>query len=183
MADYPSQYVSRRRLRDGRTVTIRPIRADDGARTAAFVRRLSGETRYLRFQKWVEAPSDRLIHFLTDIDYDRHMALVAAAGRDDGGEDIVGEARFVANADGESCDLGIVIADDWHSSGLAGVLMDALMRIARAHGLRRMEGIVLATNSTMLRFMRSLGFRTFPAPQDRTIVRIEKRLLPPRAAS
>lgn len=175
MAGYPKQLVTRRRLRDGRTVTIRPIRADDDLLERAFVQRLSGETRYLRFQKWVHSPSDRLIHFLTQVDYDRHLALVCAF-EVDGKEEVVGEARYVADAGGESCELGIVIADAWQKSGIAGLLMEALLRAARTRGLKRMEGTVFSTNREMLRFVRALGFEVRPVPGDRTMVQILKTL-------
>ncbi len=175
MAGYPAQLVRSARLRDGRTVTIRPVRRDDDLLERDFIRRLSGETRYLRFQKWVHSPSDRLIHFLTEVDYDRHLALVGTFERE-GEEEVVGEARYVADADGANCDLGIVIADDWQKSGLAGVLMEALLRAARERGLKRMEGQVFATNRPMLRFVRALGFHVEPIPEDRTLVRIVKEL-------
>jgi acetyltransferase len=175
VAEYPAQLVTQRRLRDGRTVTIRPIRAEDAPLERAFVQRLSGETRYLRFQKWVQSPSDRLIHFLTEVDYDRHLALVCAF-EGESGEEVVGEARYVANAGGESCELGIVIADAWQKSGIAGLLMNALLDAARARGLKSMEGVVFSTNRDMLRFVRALGFEVKPEPGDRTMMRIEKAL-------
>lgn len=175
MAEYPAHLTVQRRLRDGRTVTIRPVRRDDDLLERDFIRRLSGETRYLRFQKWVHSPSDRLVHFLTDVDYDRHLALVCTYAGDDG-EEVVGEARYVADADGENCELGIVIADAWQKSGIAGLLMEALLRAARARGLARMEGTVFATNREMLRFVRALGFELRPEPGDRTMVRIVKAL-------
>ncbi len=175
MADYPADLVTRKRLRDGREVTIRPVRREDDLAERDFIQRLSGETRYLRFQKWVHSPSDRLIHFLTDVDYDKHLALVCLHERD-GGEDVVGEARYVIEPGGESCELGVVIADDWQKSGLAGVLMQALLETARGRGLKRMEGFVLSTNRQMLRFVRALGFRVEPMEEDRTLVRIVKDL-------
>lgn len=173
--EYPAHLVRSARLRDGRTVTLRPVRRDDDFLERDFIRRLSGETRYLRFQKWVHSPSDRLIHFLTEVDYERHLALVATCERD-GAEEVVGEARYVADAEGANCELGIVVADDWQKSGLAGVLMEALLRAARERGLKRMEGQVLATNRPMLRFVRALGFRVEPMEGDRTLVRIVKEL-------
>jgi len=175
MADYPAHLARRVALRDGREVTIRPVRRDDDLAERDFIQRLSGETRYLRFQKWVHAPSDRLIHFLTDVDYDRHLALLCL--HESGGEEaVVGEARYVAFPDGKTCELGVVVADDWQKSGLAGVLMQALMDAARARGLQRMEGQVLAANRPMLRFVRALGFRVEPMEEDRSLVRIVKDL-------
>jgi acetyltransferase len=176
--EYPEHLVREHRLLDGRTVTVRPIRHEDSAPVREFLNELSGESKYMRFQKWVHAPSDQLIHFLTDVDYDRHLALVCTARRGDR-EEIVGEARYVADPQGRTCELGIVIADAWHRSGVAGVLMEALIHAARERGLARMEGIVLSSNAEMLRFVRALGFETGPAPEDRTLTRISKRLQEP----
>ena len=172
---YPAHLIQEHRLFDGRTVTIRPIRPNDEPNERDFLNRLSKESWYLRFHKWVNAPSDKLVHFFTDIDYDRHMAFVCAVP-DENGEQLVGEARYVANPDGTSCDLGIMIADTWHKTGIAGLLMDALIKAAREHGLQRMEGLVLSRNAEMLRFARGLGFEVQPIPEDLTTKLIVKKL-------
>lgn len=174
MAEYPAHLVCEHQLLDGRTVTLRPIRPEDAAPVREFLNELSGESKYMRFQKWVHAPSDKLIHFLTDVDYDRHMALVCAA-KIGGREEIVGEARYVMSADGKTCELGIVIADTWHKSGVAGLLMEALLGAARERGVQSIEGLVLAHNTEMLRFVRALGFDTQRVTEDRTIMRIVKK--------
>ena len=178
MAEYPEHLVRAHRLIDGRTVTVRPIRPEDFAPVREFLNELSGESKYMRFQKWVRAPSDQLIHFLTEVDYDRHLALVCTARSGDRDE-IVGEARYVADSQGRTCELGIVVADAWHKSGVAGILMEALIHAARERGLARMEGLVLSSNAEMLRFVRALGFETEPAPEDRTLMRISKVLQGP----
>jgi len=175
VAEYPAHLASEHRLFDGRGVTLRPIRADDAALEREFLTELSGENRYLRFQKWVQAPSEKLIHFLTDVDYERHMAIVCTHRSGDR-EELVGEARYVINADGKSCEFGVVIADAWHKTGIAGLLMEALMSAARERGLASMEGLVLASNREMLRFVRALGFEVHAVPEDRRTVRIIKKL-------
>jgi len=175
MADYPAHLARERRLFDGRTVTIRPVRPDDEDRERDFLNDMSGDSRYLRFQKWINVPSDKLIHFLTDIDYDRHMAFVCSALQADG-EKLVGEARYVVNPDGKGCEFGIVIADSWHKTGIAGLLMETLIRTARERGLAIMEGVVLSRNAEMIRFARGLGFEVLPVPEDSTTVRIVKKL-------
>jgi acetyltransferase len=175
MAEYPAHLVRQHRLRDGRTVTIRPVRADDEALEREFMNQLSGESRYLRFQKWINAPSEKLIHFLTDIDYDKHLALVCTLPRASG-EELVGEARYVADAEGKDCEFGIMIADSWHKSGIAGLLMEALISAARVRKLAMMEGQVLTRNSAMLRFARGLGFEIQRMPDDPATTRIVKKL-------
>ena len=175
MAEYPAHLVQRHRLFDGRAVTIRPIRPDDEALVRHFLDELSGESRYLRFQKWVHAPSEKLVHFLTDVDHDRHLALICTVPCADG-EELVGEARYVADQNGIHGEFGIMIADDWHKTGIAGLLMEALLGAARERGLQTMEGQVLTRNAAMLRFARGLGFSIEPMVGDFTTMRIVKRL-------
>jgi acetyltransferase len=175
MADYPTRLVQEHTLFDGRRVLIRPVREDDDTLERAFLSDLSGDSRYLRFQKWVKLPSDKLVAFLTHVDHDRHLALVCIA-RSGPAQEIVGEARYVVNAEGKSCDFAIVIADGWHKSGIAGLLMNALIGAARERGLATMESQVLTCNTEMLRFAHGLGFEVQHVPDDMTTVRIVKAL-------
>jgi len=59
--------------------------------------------------------------------------------------------------------------------GIAGLLMEALLRGARERGVQSVEGLVLADNTEMLRFVRALGFDTQLVAEDRTTVRIVKK--------
>ena len=170
-AEYPAHLARQRRLANGATVHIRPVRPEDEAAEGAFYARLSPETRHLRFQRFSGAVSDGLMHFFTHIDYERHMAFVCEA---DG--QIVGDARYVANPGTRTCELGIVVADDWHHTGIAQLLLDALMRAARARGFETMAGLVLAGNHDMLDFVRELGFEAHPIAEEPTLVRVTKRL-------
>ncbi|HEX7221166.1 MAG TPA: GNAT family N-acetyltransferase [Burkholderiales bacterium] len=170
MADYPAHLERRGRLADGRSVLIRPIRAGDERRARRFFDGLSDETKRLRFMGG-DAPNAKLIRFFTRIDYDLHMAFV---GEHDGR--LVGDARYMANPGGTSCEFGIVIADDWRHSGLATLLMDALVDAARARGFRRIEGLVLRDNPNMLGFVRKAGFEAEGEPHEPTMVRVVKNL-------
>jgi acetyltransferase len=175
MAGYPLDLVRTHRLSDGRTVTIRPIRPDDADRVRDFLAATSEDSRYRRFHKWVHAPSSNLIHFMTDVDYDRDMSLVCSFGHD-GVEKLVGEARYGANRDATSCDFAILIEDEWRKSGIAGLLMEALIRAARGRGFDTMEGVILADNAPMLRFARALGFQVDPVAGDPHTVRATRDL-------
>jgi acetyltransferase len=168
---YPAHLARERHLADGRRVTIRPIRPDDEPAARRFFAALSDDARHMRFQKWVRAVGEKTLHSFTHIDYDRHMAFVCVAG----GE-IVGEARYVANADGGSCEFAVVIADAWHKSGIAGLLMQALISAARSRGMQSMEGLVLRENRDMLRFVRALGFEAHHEPLEPTLTRVTKLL-------
>lgn len=176
VAPYPAHLLRRRRLADGRPVLVRPVRPEDEAAERAFFAALSPGTRRLRFQRFSAAIEgreaiDALMRFYTHIDYDRHMAFVCEAdGR------IVGDARYVANPGTRLCELGIVVADDWHHTGVAQLLLDALLRAAHARGFEAMQGLVLADNRDMLDFVRQLGFELEPMAQEPGLVRVQKKL-------
>jgi acetyltransferase len=172
MAEFPLHLVRRRKLADGRSVTIRPIRAGDESAAKRFLEQLSGESQRLRFLNYVQAPGERLAHFFTHIDYDRHMAFVCET---EGGE-LVGEARYVANADGRSCEFGVVVAEQWRHGGVAQLLMDALIRAAQARKLETMEGLVLADNVEMLKFANALEFELTADPVKPALVRVTRKL-------
>lgn len=160
---------------NGTAVTVRPIRRDDRALEAAFVRALSEEARYERFMVAVsELPADKL-DSLTDVDQVRHVALAATVQRD-GAEAFVGVVRYAVEPPGDRCEFAVAVDDAWQGTGLAGLLMRALIDIARARGLATMEGIVLTTNARMLKFARQLGFRSVREPGDRETVRVERAL-------
>jgi acetyltransferase len=170
-AAYPAHLARERALADGRKVLIRPVKPDDEPAERQFYESLSDETRRLRFQRWGGSLGPELIHFFTHVDYDRHMAFVCEAGKN-----LVGEARYVANPGGRSCEFGIVVGDAWHHSGIAQLLMDALIRAAQARGFETMEGLVLRDNRDMLRFVQRFGFEAQPLDGEPTTFRIVRKL-------
>ena len=177
MADYPAHLAREHVLADGRRVTVRPIRPADEPGERQFFDCLSGETKNLRFMKHAGSVNDKLIHFFTHIDYDRHMAFVCEHdGR------LVGEARYVANPNGRSCEFGVVIADDWHNTGIAALLMDALIAAAAVRGFETMAGLVLRRNAVMLAFARDLGFQAEAEPREPGVVRVARQLRPAMSA-
>ena len=151
------------------------MRPEDANAEREFLERLSPDARRLRFIKYAGVPDDELIDFFTNIDYDRHMAFVGEV-RNGARSEIVGDARYTSNADGRSCELGIVVADDWHHTGLAQLLMQELTLAAQAHGFQTMRGLVLRDNRDMLDFVTALGFESAPSLEDARLVRITKRL-------
>jgi acetyltransferase len=118
----------------------------------------------------------------TQIDYDREMAFVAVSAHD-GGEHEIGVARYVSNPDGESCEFALVVANAWQHKGLGSSLMAALIDVARAKGLSRMEGEVLTENTKMLGLMQELGFSVRPNPHDATLRVVELALRPKDTAA
>jgi acetyltransferase len=159
----------------GVPLTLRPMRREDADLEAAFVGHLSPEARYKRFMVTLaELPPSKL-RYLTDVDQVRHVALVAVFERD-GRPALAGAARYVLDPSGRSCEFAVAVDDAWQGTGLAGLLMQALIDVARARGVATMEGLVLATNTRMLKLARQLGFRAEHDPDDYNSVRVVRAL-------
>lgn len=162
-------------LVNGTPVMVRPIRPDDVPLEADFVRHLSTEARYQRFMVTVRELPEKKLHYFTDVDQVRHVALVAAVERC-GQQAIVGVVRYIVDPGGSACEFAIAVDDAWQGSGLAGILMHALIDVAHSRGLATMQGFVLASNTRMLKFTRQLGFSQQRHPEDRDTVCVARPL-------
>lgn len=160
---------------DGVDIVLRPMAAEDAPMEADFVRRLSELSRYKRFMGTVRELPEAKLRYLTDVDGVHHVALVATTLRD-GGELQLGVARYVVEPSGTACEFAVAVDDAWQGSGLAGILMHALIDIARQHGLAIMAGSVLAANLPMLRFARQIGFEVQTDPDDAKTRRVVLKL-------
>jgi GNAT superfamily N-acetyltransferase len=156
-------------LSDGTHVIIRPIRKEDAALERAFIKRLSAESRRLRFLGQMNEASDDLVKALTDIDYRRDVAFVALVHRD-GEKREIGVARYGTNEDGTACECAVTVADEWRKRGLGVALMRHLIDVARARGVRSMFSIDEADNAGMRDLAKFLGFRRARDPDDATQV-------------
>lgn len=173
---YPAQLASCFRAKNGRTLDIRPILPQDAGRQQAFIRQLSPRSRYFRFMNAVRELSPAQLVRLTQIDYDREMALIALLQDTDSPSHEetpqVGEARYAINPDGSSCEFAVVVADDWQGQGLAFELMSRLIHVARSHaGLQTMNGDFLQDNQPMIHLASRLGFAIANHPEDPSLKR------------
>ena len=150
----------------------RPIVFTDAERRrlARHAKTLSPEARYLRFMGTVRELTPAMLARLTQIDYDREMALIAVV-EEATGEREIGVCRYAIKPDGESCEFAIAIADDLRRRGLGRRLMVQLVDVARGRGLKTMIGHVLATNQPMLAFAQALGFEIADSRGDATVKR------------
>jgi acetyltransferase len=109
---------------------------------------------------------------LSQIDYDREMALLAQL---DG--TTLGVARYFADPDRLSAEYAIAVRSDWHERGLGYLLMNRLIEVARQSGIGELVGEVLAENKPMLEMCRELGFSVTANPNDATVMEVRKSLI------
>ena len=175
MAGYPQNLVHPHHLFYGTEVVVRPIRPEDVAIEQDFVRGLSDDSRYNRFMGQLRELAPRKLQYMTTIDYDQHMALIATVMRD-GHEVEIGVARYVVTPGSDSCEFAIAVDDAWQGTGVAGILMLDLIAAARSKGLKTLEGFVLSSNHKMLKFCHQLGFEFHRDLGDGDTVRVVKAL-------
>jgi acetyl coenzyme A synthetase (ADP forming)-like protein len=152
-ATYPTERGGTVVLRDGSTVTVRPVRADDESALAKFFMSLSLESRVLRFFAAV-GNADSLARSMVDVDYRRRYGIVALAGED---SQIVGHAMYVAEAP-RKAELALAIADAYQGRGLGTILLGELAEAAAGAGIDVLEAIVKPENHRMLSMLRESGF-------------------------
>jgi acetyltransferase len=174
---YPAQLECVEHLRSGHTLHIRPIRPEDAALEIAFVDRMSERSRYMRFFNTIRGLTPAMLARLTQVDYDRELALIALSAEKGEAQQIVGVARFAANPDGESCEFAVALDDQWNGRGIATILMERLFEAARDGGYRRMTGCVLPENDAMLKLAARLNFTRGKDEDDPSLVKVMRSLL------
>lgn len=179
---YPSALIDRLTLVDGRSVVVRPVLAFDAAAEQDFVRALSAASRLRRFHFGLRELPPSMLRGMTEVDHDRHVAIVAEAFDADDEPSIVADARYVR---GPSDDLGaeeaefaVAVADAWQGVGLGRALMRQLGRHAARHGVARLVGDVLPGNGAMFALADALGGRLEASPNGPGVSRARFNLTP-----
>jgi acetyltransferase len=171
---YPSQYVGRWSLSDGKPVVIRPIRPDDEPLVARFHETLSERTVYLRYLEHLKL-NQRIAHQrlarLCFIDYARDMALVAERTGEDGARTLLAMGRLSQTRPGEA-EFSLLVADAYQGLGLGGELLSRLVAIGRQEGLLRITAEIAAENAAMRALCHKLGFRLDAGASDPTLTAV-----------
>lgn len=153
----------------GETIRIRPIRPEDEPALHEFFGKLSPEDVRMRFLQPLKRLPQSLAARLTQIDYDREMALVAF---DAGGSEILGVARLSADPDNARAEFAIIVRTDRQGLGLGSLLMTRILGYGWDRGIGRIIGDVLGENERMLDLCRSLGAEVRQHPDESTLLRV-----------
>ncbi len=153
---YPRDWERDETLADGTAVEIRPLRPQDEAIYAAYLKSISPEDLRLRFFSPVKEFTRAFIARMLHLDYARSMAFCAIA-KESG--QMLGIVRLHADPDHETGEYAILVRSSEKGKGLGLALMQRMIDYARADGLRYVKGQVLTENRAMLAMCARLGFR------------------------
>ncbi|MFM0127902.1 bifunctional acetate--CoA ligase family protein/GNAT family N-acetyltransferase [Paraburkholderia sediminicola] len=146
----------------GLRVTVRPIRPEDEAAHHDFVEAMTPEDLRLRFFGAVGSFDHSQLARMTQIDYDREMALIATVTSEDGFTRTLGVVRAVADPDNETAEFAAAVRSDQKGRRLGQLLMDRIIKYARARGIHWLVGEALRENAPMIALARSCGFTITP---------------------
>jgi acetyltransferase len=162
---YPSQWQKTIQLRNGVTALLRPIRPEDEPMEAELVKHTSRDSLYFRFFGIVPGMDHKFLSRMTQIDYDREMAIVAEI-EEAGKKQIIGVVNIVGDGWRESAEYAILVTDKWQNMGLGGAMTDFILDIARAQGYKTITASFLKTNGNMRRMFVKKGFKMTGSDED-----------------
>jgi acetyltransferase len=173
---YPRELESDATLADASKVHLRPIRPEDEPALRAAFKKLTPRDVRFRFFTVMGELSHELAARLTQIDYDREIALVATPENDAG--NIWGVVRLAADPDLESAEFAVVVRSDKQNIGLGRLLMRQLIDYARRRGIGRLWGGVMRENRNMRELVAALGFEIEDDPDNGQTVKAVMALAP-----
>lgn len=140
----PLPHGERVALVDGASILIRPVEPTDARQLNAHFEQLSAVSRYRRFLTTIDHLSKQQLTYLTDVDHERHEALVALDAVTGEG---VGVARSIRDADDpRRAEVTVVVADLWQGRGVGSALLERLAARAQAAGVERFRARMLIGN-------------------------------------
>jgi acetyltransferase len=173
---YPKELEQPVETGDGRRFLLRPIRPEDEPALQRAFARLSPDEVRMRFFAPIRTLSHAVAARLTQIDYDREMALVLTDPPGHGQGEIHGVVRIIADPDNERAEYAILVEHHMTGMGLGVLMMRRILDYARGRGIGEVFGEVLQENHTMLRLCEALGFEQRRRPDEPGTVEVSLRL-------
>jgi len=166
-----AKYEAIETLKNGITVRIRSVRADDKERFSEAFRNLEAESIRTRFFQIKKALTDQDLKAATEVDFEKDVALVATIG-ESAAETIIAGASYavldIAGAE-RSAEVAFTVEEDYQGQGLAGAMLRHLIVIAREKGVSRFEAEVLPENKAMLHVFSRSGLPMTQSVSDGTV--------------
>jgi len=157
ISPYPKKYETLWKLRDGRTVLLRPIKPEDEPLWLEMFQNFSEESiRYRFFQIIKDTPHEVRVRYC-NIDYDREIAIVPEL-TENGRKKILGVVRVSLEPDLKTGEIAFIIADPWQGLGLGTKMVDYVLEICKDMGVETVYGIMLPDNQRAISLMQKMGF-------------------------
>lgn len=159
----------------GSELTIRAIRPDDRDRILHAMEYTSSDTYYRRFHAAKRSFTKRELDYLTEIDGDDHVALIATER--DHPERLVAVARFIRDPhDRTEAELAITVHDPYQRQGIGRKMLTLLAEAALDHGVVRLRAFVQSDHRAMVALLHEVLPDTVCSAREDSIVEYVSRL-------
>jgi acetyltransferase len=156
----------------GESLLLRPIKPEDAPQHVEFFNALDQEDiRYRIFTRLRELQPSQLAR-LTQIDYDREMALIAVRERPSHKPETLGVVRVIADPDNISAEFAIIVRSDLKGQGLGRILMKQVIDYCRRRGMQEIVGEALSHNRRVIDLVKPFGFEVSPMHEDGETLRL-----------
>ncbi len=155
---YPHHLEEQVQLKDGQHCLFRPILPEDEPQLRAFIAQVTKEDLYYRYFSEINEFTHEDLANMTQIDYDREMAIVAVR-QHEGQDEIIGVTRAISDADNIDAEFSVLVRSDLKGLGMGRRLLEKMIRYTRDHGLQQLNGITMPHNTGMITLARKLNFR------------------------
>lgn len=158
-ANYPSQLTTRKSLKDGLEIKIRPIKPSDEDMMRRLFYNFSDESKYFRYFAPKPLMPHKEMQKYVSIDYEDTLSVVAIAekGRN---ERIIAEARYAYDKKADAYEIAFIVDEQFQGKGVASFMMNYLVKIALDRGISRFVAYVLPRNEAMLKVFEKTGLET-----------------------
>ncbi|HEV2110208.1 MAG TPA: bifunctional acetate--CoA ligase family protein/GNAT family N-acetyltransferase [Gammaproteobacteria bacterium] len=173
---YPKELEQVITAKGGDVLWLRPIVPEDEPALSRTFDLLTPEEIRQRFHVPMKAFPHTLAARLTQIDYDREMALVLTEHQPPGKADINGVVRLSADPDNEKAEFALLVRQAYARHGLGLQMLQRLTAYARGRGIGELYGLVLADNHAMRGLCRKAGFKEEGVLQEASVVRVSLKL-------
>ncbi len=153
----PKKYEKFVRLRDGRSILLRPIKPEDESLWLKMFQNFSEESiRYRFFHIIKDTPHEMRARYC-NIDYAREMGIVAEL-EEKGQRQILGVVRLIIEQGGKTGEIAFIVADPWQGLGLGSKMLDHMIEICKDRGLHNVYALTLPDNYRAIRLLKQRGF-------------------------
>ena len=142
-------YKTSHKLRNGRSMELRPVMVSDELGSRNFFYSLQESTIFHRFfyKRKIFGHKD-VQNELASVDYHHNMTLIGLVVRG-GHKEIMAVASYIQEEDSTLAEVAFVVGEEYQGLGVASIMMVQLENIARKNGLTGFTAIVLKENKAM----------------------------------
>jgi GNAT superfamily N-acetyltransferase len=144
-----ARYTAAEAMRDGRRLEVRSLKPQDKDDMQAAMDRSSPQSMYRRFFGAKRSFSDKEVAFFMNVDFVKHVALVAVTD-ERGHATVVAGGRYIVDRPG-TAEVAFSVIDEYQGQGIGAALLRNLIILARDAGLKEFTAEVLPENIPMLK--------------------------------